>query len=99
MLYSRSLAIERGDLLRLLVRPVTGRLGLVQRGPPAADARPFSCTAYVTHAEFWASTLQKWQSEFLAVGAMAALSIYLRQRGSPESKPVGEPHSSTGSEG
>ena len=44
-------------------------------------------------------TLQNWQSEFLAVGSMAILAVYLRQRGSPESKPVGAPHTSTGVEG
>lgn len=43
-------------------------------------------------ADFWDRTLQNWQSEFLAVGAMVAFSIYLRQRGSSESKPVGVPH-------
>lgn len=48
--------------------------------------------AYVVSADFWARTLQNWQSEFLAVGSMVALSIYLRQRGSHESKPVGAPH-------
>ncbi len=42
---------------------------------------------------------ENWQSEFLAVGAMAVHSIYLRQRGSPESKPVGAPHQATGVEG
>jgi hypothetical protein len=47
---------------------------------------------YVTSPEFWNRTLQNWQSEFLAVGAMIAFSIYLRQRGSSESKPVGTPH-------
>lgn len=47
---------------------------------------------YVLSAEFWNRTLQNWQSEFLAVGAMVAFSIYLRQRGSSESKPVGVPH-------
>ena len=47
---------------------------------------------YVVSAEFWNRTLQNWQSEFLAVGAMVAFSIYLRQRGSSESKPVGMPH-------
>ena len=47
---------------------------------------------YVTSPEFWNRTLQNWQSEFLAVGAMVAFSIYLRQRGSGESKPVGVPH-------
>jgi hypothetical protein len=54
---------------------------------------------YVTSAEFWNRTLQNWQSEFLAVGSMVALSIYLRQRGSSESKPVGTPHSETATEG
>ena len=49
--------------------------------------------------EFWNKTLQNWQSEFLAVGSMVILSVYLRQRGSPESKPVGAPHSETGTEG
>ncbi len=47
---------------------------------------------YIVSADFWNRTLQNWQSEFLAVGSMIALSIYLRQRGSPESKPVGAPH-------
>jgi hypothetical protein len=60
---------------------------------------PISWTAYVGHPDFWSRTLQNWQSEFLAVGSMAVFAIYLRQRGSPESKPVGEPHGSTGVEG
>ena len=54
---------------------------------------------YLGSAQFWESTLQNWQSEFLAVGSMAVLSIYLRQRGSPESKPVGAPHEATGVQG
>lgn len=54
---------------------------------------------YLGTADFWESTLQNWQSEFLAVGSMAVLSIYLRQRGSPESKPVGAPYEATGVEG
>lgn len=54
---------------------------------------------YVTSPDFWSRSLQNWQSEFLAVGSMAVLSIFLRQRGSPESKPVGEPHESTGVSG
>jgi hypothetical protein len=60
---------------------------------------PLSWTAYVTSPDFWNRTLQNWQSEFLAVGSMAVLSIYLRQRGSPESKPVGSAHTTTGIEG
>jgi hypothetical protein len=58
-----------------------------------------SWLGYLGSADFWQTTLQNWQSEFLAVGSMAVLSIYLRQRGSPESKPVGAPHEATGTEG
>ena len=54
---------------------------------------------YIGSADFWESTLENWQSEFLAVGSMAVLAIYLRQRGSPESKPVGASHETTGVEG
>jgi uncharacterized protein (DUF486 family) len=57
-----------------------------------------SWIGYVGTADFWNRTLQNWQSEFLAVGSMAVLAIYLRQRGSPESKPVGAPHDATGVE-
>jgi hypothetical protein len=54
--------------------------------------------AFVTTSQFWFESLQNWQSEFLAVGALVVLSVYLRQKGSPESKPVDAPHSETGSE-
>ena len=60
---------------------------------------PVSWSSYLTRPDFWERTLQNWQSEFLAVGSMAILAVYLRQRGSPESKPVGAPHASTGVEG
>jgi hypothetical protein len=58
-----------------------------------------SWLGYIGTSDFWNRTLQNWQSEFLAVGSMAVFSIYLRQRGSPESKPVGAPHHATGVEG
>jgi len=54
---------------------------------------------YAMSADFWERTLQNWQSEFLAVGTMAVFTIYLRQRGSPESKPGGAPHEETASPG
>lgn len=57
---------------------------------------PLSWGQYVLGSDFWARTLQNWQSEFLAVASMSVFSIWLRQRGSPESKPVGEPHESNG---
>ena len=60
---------------------------------------PVSWWGYIGSADFWENTLQNWQSEFLAVGSMAILAVYLRQRGSPESKPVGAPHTATGVEG
>jgi hypothetical protein len=62
-------------------------------------AAEVSWLGYIGTADFWQATLQNWQSEFLAIGSMAVLSIYLRQRGSPESKPVGAPHDVTGIEG
>jgi hypothetical protein len=58
-----------------------------------------SWAEYLTRADFWERTLQNWQSEFLAVGSMAIFAVYLRQRGSPESKPVGASHAATGVEG
>ncbi|MFD0278942.1 DUF6766 family protein [Kitasatospora sp. NPDC127111] len=60
---------------------------------------PFTWSDYVLSADFWNRTLQNWQSELLAVASMAILAVYLRQRGSPESKPVGAAHTSTGVEG
>jgi hypothetical protein len=52
---------------------------------------------YATSSQFWFESLQNWQSEFLAVFAIVTLSVFLRQRGSPESKPVAASHSATGS--
>lgn len=53
---------------------------------------------YIATSQFWFESFQNWQSEFLALVSMVVLSIWLRQRGSPESKPVDAPHSQTGSE-
>ena len=57
---------------------------------------PVDWVAYLATPDFWSRTFQNWQSEFLAVGSMAVLATYLRERGSPESKPVGDPHWTTG---
>lgn len=53
--------------------------------------------AFVRTSEFWFQSFQNWQSEFLAVASIIALSIFLREKGSPESKPVHAPHAETGS--
>jgi hypothetical protein len=68
--------------------------GLVVANQEAMDhgELPMTWLSYVASPEFWNRTLQNWQSEFLAVGCMVAFSIYLRQRGSAESKPVGTPN-------
>jgi len=63
------------------------------------DEGPVSWLTYMGSADFWERSLQNWQSEFLAVGTMAVFTIYLRQRGSAESKPVGAPHSEAGTSG
>jgi membrane protein implicated in regulation of membrane protease activity len=58
---------------------------------------PIGLGAYLVSPDFWGRTLQNWQSELLAIGTMAVFAIYLRERGSPESKEVGAPHAVTGS--
>lgn len=50
---------------------------------------------YMGTAQFWFESLQNWQSEFLALACMVILSIFLRERYSPESKPVAYPHHKT----
>jgi uncharacterized membrane protein YjdF len=55
-----------------------------------------STLEYIGTSRFWFESFQNWQSEFLSIGLMVFLSIYLRQKGSPESKPVDSPHSETG---
>jgi hypothetical protein len=52
---------------------------------------------YLHRAQFWFESLQNWQSEFLAVASIVILTVFLRQQGSPESKPVHAPHHQTGS--
>jgi hypothetical protein len=98
-LYSDSLVTVMASifLLSWLGQSITGRV--------AYNAEQFdhqqaavSWTLYLATPDFWNRTLQNWQSEFLAIGSMAVLTIYLRQRGSPESKPVGAPHDATGIE-
>jgi hypothetical protein len=59
---------------------------------------PVTTVEFMGTPTFWFESFQNWQSEFLSVGVIVVLSIFLRQRGSPESKPVDTPHSSTGSD-
>jgi hypothetical protein len=98
--YSNSLLLTMGTifLLSWLAQALAGQvdynMDLMREGEAA-----LTLGEYLVHADFWNRTLQNWQSEFLAVGSMVALSIVLRQRGSSESKPVGMPHHVTSVEG
>ncbi|HEY0078030.1 MAG TPA: DUF6766 family protein [Pyrinomonadaceae bacterium] len=57
-----------------------------------------STIGYIGTSRFWFESFQNWQSEFLSMGAMVLLTVWLRQKGSSESKPVDSPHDQTGSE-
>lgn len=98
--FSNSLGATMGLIFVLswLVQSFTGNSAFNER-QLGNFQQPVAWTEYVVSAEFWNRTLQNWQSEFLAVGSMVVLAIYLRQRGSPESKPVGSAHDATGSTG
>jgi hypothetical protein len=51
---------------------------------------------YFATSQFWFESLQNWQSEFLSIAVMVVFTIFLRQKGSAESKPVDSPNSQTG---
>jgi hypothetical protein len=95
-IYSNSLLIVMGAIFILswLAQSIAG---VVVFNAEQVDHEQALVTwgEYLVSADFWNRTLQNWQSEFLAVGSMIALSIFLRQRGSPESKMVGAPHEVT----
>ena len=95
-IYSNSLLLVMGAVFlgSWFAQSLAGHVVVNQENAQHAIP-PESWGDYVVSAEFWNRTLQNWQSEFLAVGAMVAFSIYLRQRGSSESKPVGVPHHTT----
>jgi hypothetical protein len=57
---------------------------------------PVTPLQYLGTSQFWFESFQNWQSEFMVVALLAGSAVYLRQRGSPESKPVASPHSETG---
>jgi hypothetical protein len=73
-----------------------GGFGAYAADQVAHDQPPPSFTDYLTSARFWFESFQNWQSEFLAIASMVWLAVYLRQRWSPESKPVHAPHTETG---
>ena len=94
--YSLSLAFLLLFLLSFTLHAVGGAEEYNQEQREHGSSEVVSTLGYMGTSRFWFESFQNWQSEFLAVGAMVVLSIFLRQRGSPESKPVDSPHSETG---
>jgi hypothetical protein len=99
-LYSRSLGLVMGALF-LLTWAASSVAGWAAYNSEQLAERqdPVSWVGYLGEADFWNRSFQNWQSEMLAVGSMAVFAVYLRQRGSPESKPVGVSHAETGETG
>ena len=98
-LYERSLSIALlGLFLLSFLLHAAGGAREYSSEQEAHGGTPVGLLSYLTTARFWFESFQNWQSEFLAVGALVVLSIFLRQKGSPESKPVAAPHAATGTE-
>jgi hypothetical protein len=96
--HSLSLAFLLFFLISIWLHAVSGTAEYNQEQADHGKAERLSVVQYAATSRFWFESLQNWQSEFLAIGAMVVLSIFLRQRGSPESKPVDSPHFQTGTE-
>jgi hypothetical protein len=94
--YSLSLAFLLLFLFSFGLHAVGGASEYNQEKSEHGHRQQLSAVQYLGTSRFWFESLQNWQSEFLAVGSMVVLSIFLRQRGSAESKPVDAPHSHTG---
>jgi hypothetical protein len=95
---SLSLALFLFFLISISLHAVSGAAAYNDEQAAHGQNENLSVLKYVATSRFWFESFQNWQSEFLAIAAMVVLSIFLRQRGSTESKPVDSPHSQTGSE-
>ncbi len=98
--FSNSLGLVMGGLFvaSWLAQSVAGVASFDEQ--QLADRQdPVSWGAYLGEPDFWNRTLQNWQSELLAVASMAILAVFLRQRGSAQSKPVGAARTATAVEG
>jgi hypothetical protein len=96
-IYEHSLSLAFLGLFGLsFALHAVGSAAAHNREAAAQSRAPVTVAEHLAGARFWFESFQNWQSEFLSLGAMATLSIFLRQRGSPESKPVDAPHAATG---
>jgi hypothetical protein len=92
---SLSLALLALFALSFVLHLITGTAEYNEQQAIEHGSPPVSVWDFLMTSDFWFQSMQNWQSEFLAVGALVLLSIVLRQHGSPESKPVTTPVSST----
>ena len=95
---SLSLAFFLFFLISIAMHAVSGARVYNEEQLEHGQSQHLGAVQYAGTSRFWFESLQNWQSEFMAIAAMVILSIYLRQRGSPESKPVDTPHDQTGTE-
>lgn len=96
-LYKRSLSLAFFALFMVsFVLHFKGSRGAYNVEQQVMHKSTESVGEYLLNKRFWFESLQNWQSEFMSVAAIVFLSIYLRQQGSPESKPVDAPHYETG---
>jgi hypothetical protein len=96
-IYGRSLSLALGGLfvISFALHALGGQAKF--NGEARVHGQPtVSLAGYLTSSTFWFESFQNWQSEFLSIGVLVVLSIFLRQEGSPESKPVNAPHAQTG---
>jgi hypothetical protein len=96
--YSLSLTFLLIFLVSIALHAVAGSADYNQEQGAHGQFTALSPLQYAGTSRFWFESFQNWQSEFLAIAAVVILSIFLRQRGSPESKPVDSPHDETGTE-
>jgi hypothetical protein len=91
-----SLALFVGFLIFLVLQSIFGWPVHHEEQALTQGAAPISVWGFLGTPDFWFQWMQNWQSAFLAVGCLVVLSIFLRQHGSPQSKPVSAPDSQTG---
>jgi hypothetical protein len=96
--HSLSLAFLLIFLVSITLHVVAGSADYNQEQSAHGESGALSPLQYAGTSRFWFESFQNWQSEFLAIAAVVVFSIFLRQRGSPESKPVDSPHEETGAE-
>ena len=96
-LYKRSLSLSFiGAFILSFIGHVIGGAKAYSDELETLGRAPISAMEYLVTSRFWFESLQNWQSEFLALFCIVVASVYLREHGSPESKPVWTPHAEIG---